>query len=69
MKTLQLLLPFVLILSACAAPVPVAVSCPPPAPLPSVLTEPVSAGPSWSEQYEILILEFRESLKRAILPE
>lgn len=68
-KTPLLLLPWLLIFSACATPVPVAVSCPPPDPLPEVLTQFPSKGPSLSERYELLIQELRDSLQKAIKPE
>src|SRR5687767_3584337 len=63
-----LLLGTMLLLASCATPVPVAVSCPPPPPPPEVLKESPSTGPSLSERYNILILEFRDSLQKAIRP-
>ena len=55
-----------LLLIGCASPAPVAISCPPPPPVPAILTEPVLTEPSLSARYEALMLEFRNSLTRAI---
>lgn len=65
MNMKQLLPAFALTLSACATTVPVPVSCPPPPPVPEVLASPVSTGPTLSKRYDDLMLEFRDSLKKA----
>lgn len=65
MNMKRLLPAFGLMLSACATPVPVPVSCPPPPPVPEILASPVSTAPSLSKRYNDLILEFRDSLKKA----
>lgn len=60
---ISMLLP--LLTAACATSVPVAATCPPPKPVPHVLTEPRSTGPSLTEQWNTLMQEVRELLKKA----
>ena len=63
MQGLVLLLPQLLM--ACATAIPVASQCPQPPPVPSVLTSPVTQGPSLSERLEVLLKQFEDSLTRA----
>jgi hypothetical protein len=55
------------LLTGCAT-TPLEVACPKPAEMPESLKQPASTGPSLTQQYESLLLELRESLRRAMLP-
>lgn len=68
-KTAVILTVCVLTLTGCATTVPVPVTCPPPPPVPETLKQPVSAGPSLSEQLQTLMQGFRSSLGKAMKPE
>ena len=64
------LLALSMLTAACASnEVPVSVACPPPPQVPTVLREPVSTPPSFSERWNALMEEALQSLRKATKPE